>query len=85
MTVRTSKEVSTPDTLRALAGRLFEDGHRPAVHAGGDCFVIPVGAFDEADPHGRAAALDPAAQLGQVARRVLEVGLDRDADVGPVA
>ena len=45
---------------------LVEDRQRPVVLGGDDRFVIPVGAFDEADPDGRAAAAGPVAQPHEV-------------------
>ena len=64
---------------------LKEDRLGPAEPPGGHDFVIPVGSFDEADRDRRAPAFDPFQQQPQLGLGLRLIGLDHDADVGPVA
>ena len=66
-------------------GFFGEDGDGPAVLGGDDGFEIPIRSFDEPDPDGRAAIGGPIGQILQIVQRAAEIGLNGDADVGPVA
>ena len=61
------------------------DRDLPAVLLGLDRLVIPVGTFHQADRDLRILLPGPGQQVGQVLVRVLQVGLQHDADVGIVA
>ena len=60
--------------------------YRPAILRGDHGFVIPVRPLHEADPDRALPFVSrPIQQLLQISRSVLQIGLDGDADVGPVA
>ena len=63
---------------------LQEDRATPAVLRGVDFFVIPVGAFHEADGETRPALPAPIDQVAQVALGVAQISLDDDPGVRPV-
>ena len=50
-----------------------------------DFFVIPVGAFDQANGETRAALATPRNQIAQIASGVAQIGLHDDAGVRPIA
>ncbi len=68
-----------------VGGRLFGvNGNRPAVLAGADRLVIPVGALDQAHADRQTMLAGPGDELRDVFVRVLEIGLQGDAQMGVV-
>jgi hypothetical protein len=66
-------------------GLLCEDGNVVAFLRGDDRFLVPVSALHETDGEGRAPPFGQGAEADDVIGGVLEVGLDDNADILPVA
>ncbi len=64
---------------------LLKHRHGPVELLRVDRFVVPIGAFDQPHPNRRAATLRPAGQGLQITLCILQVGLDHDAHVRPIA
>ncbi len=62
----------------------FPNRHVPSLAARDDRFPVPVGAAHEADADGGAARFRPPDERCQVALRIPEIGLQRDAALRPV-
>ena len=69
----------------SLSGFCRKTGHRQPFWRRLDLFVIPVGAFDEANGETRAALATPLDQIAQIALGVAQIGLNDDAGVRPIA
>ena len=70
--------------LASLSGFCRKTGTTPAVLRRFDLFVIPVGAFHEADGEARSARAAPIDQVAQIALGVAQVSLNDDAGVRPI-
>ena len=64
---------------------LKEDRLGPAEPPGGQDLVVPVGSLDQPDRDRRAPRFDPLQQHAQLGLGLRLIGLDHDADIGPVA